>query len=138
MPAVLLERKTELGVIEYALSRAAHGSGGTVLVEGPAGIGKTALLAEACALAQAQELTVLKAVGLCFSQAIIWDKMDPILTRKDRMGRRVERVAFAWDGGRWSAGNDIRNRTATLRMYQIPPDLPLRFRHILSSVLVSC
>lgn len=43
---------------------------------------------------------VLKAVGLYFSQAIIWDKEHPVLTRKDRMGRRVERVAFAWERGK--------------------------------------
>jgi hypothetical protein len=29
---------------------------------------------------------VLKASGLYFSQAIIWDKQHPVLTRKDYMG----------------------------------------------------
>jgi DNA modification methylase len=43
---------------------------------------------------------VLKAVGLYFSQAIIWDKEHPVLTRKDRMGRRAERVGFAWQRGK--------------------------------------
>ncbi len=42
---------------------------------------------------------VLKAVGLYFSQAIIWDKQHPVLTRKDRMGSRVERVGFGWERG---------------------------------------
>jgi len=43
---------------------------------------------------------VLKACGLYFSQAIIWDKEHPVLTRKDRMGSRVERVGFAWERGK--------------------------------------
>ncbi|HOI54894.1 MAG TPA: ParB N-terminal domain-containing protein [Phycisphaerae bacterium] len=38
----------------------------------------------------------LKAAGLYFSQAIVWDKQHPVLTRKDNRGRRVERVPFAW------------------------------------------
>ncbi len=43
---------------------------------------------------------VLKATGLYFSQALIWDKEHPVLTRKDRMGRRVKRVGFAWERGK--------------------------------------
>ncbi|MFM7866229.1 MAG: hypothetical protein ACKPHU_18615 [Planctomycetaceae bacterium] len=34
-----------------------------------------------------------------FSQAIIRDEMHPVLTRKDRMGRRVARAGFAWERG---------------------------------------
>lgn len=41
----------------------------------------------------------LKACGLYFSQGIVWDKQHPVLTRKDGMGSRVERVAFAWRRG---------------------------------------
>jgi hypothetical protein len=43
---------------------------------------------------------VLKATGLHFSQAIIWVKEHPLLTRKDRMGTCVEQVGFAWERGR--------------------------------------
>jgi ParB-like chromosome segregation protein Spo0J len=42
----------------------------------------------------------LKKHGLYFSQAIIWDKQHPVLTRKDSMGSRVEKVAFAWERGK--------------------------------------
>ena len=42
----------------------------------------------------------LKATGLYFNQAIIWDKQHPALTRKDTMGSRVERVGFAWQRGK--------------------------------------
>lgn len=38
----------------------------------------------------------LKRAGLYFSQAIIWDKMHPVLTRKDRTGSRVNKVQYAW------------------------------------------
>jgi hypothetical protein len=47
---------------------------------------------------------VLKATGLYFSQAIIWVNEQPVLTRKDGRGTRVERVGFAWERGKiWMA-----------------------------------
>jgi DNA modification methylase len=42
----------------------------------------------------------LKKHGLYFSQGIVWDKQHPVLTRKDRMGSRVEWVRFAWTRGK--------------------------------------
>jgi DNA modification methylase len=41
---------------------------------------------------------VLKAVGLYFSQAIIWDKQHPVLTRKDYMGAH-EWCFYTWKEG---------------------------------------
>jgi len=41
---------------------------------------------------------VLKAVGLYFSQAIIWDKQHPVLTRKDYMGAH-EWCFYTWREG---------------------------------------
>jgi len=41
----------------------------------------------------------LKKHELYFSQAIIWVKEHPVLTRKARMGTRVERVSFVWERG---------------------------------------
>ncbi|MCL4195501.1 MAG: hypothetical protein KJZ87_27435, partial [Thermoguttaceae bacterium] len=41
---------------------------------------------------------VLKAVGLYFSQAIIWDKEHPVLTRKDFMGAH-EWCFYCWKEG---------------------------------------
>ena len=43
---------------------------------------------------------VLKEHKLYFSQGIVWDKEHPVLTRKDRMGSRVERVGFGWERGK--------------------------------------
>jgi hypothetical protein len=39
---------------------------------------------------------VFKACGMYFSQAVIWHKMHPVLTRKDPSATRVERVGFEW------------------------------------------
>jgi len=41
---------------------------------------------------------VLKATGLYFSQAIIWDKQHPVLTRKDFMGAH-EWCFYGWREG---------------------------------------
>lgn len=56
----LLERDAELGAIEAALRDAAAGSGRLVVVEGPAGIGKSRLLDEAVERARG-EVAVLRA-----------------------------------------------------------------------------
>lgn len=57
----LLERDSELQLLEAALDRAREGAGDLLLVEGPAGIGKSALLAAAGAMARAREISVLSA-----------------------------------------------------------------------------
>ena len=59
----LLERDAELRAIAERLATADRGRGGAVLVEGPPGIGKTALLATAAARAQAAGALVLRATG---------------------------------------------------------------------------
>jgi DNA-binding CsgD family transcriptional regulator len=62
-PTVLLEREHELAVIGESLARAGTGDGAVVLVEGPAGIGKTALLEQARGRAAGLGLRVLAARG---------------------------------------------------------------------------
>jgi DNA-binding CsgD family transcriptional regulator len=59
----LLERERELETLAAAVEAAAKGTAGLVLVEGPAGIGKSRLLAEARALAEEQGLCVRSARG---------------------------------------------------------------------------
>ncbi|MCA1701904.1 MAG: AAA family ATPase [Actinobacteria bacterium] len=59
----LIERDRELDVVGALLASARDGRGATVLVEGPPGIGKTALLAAARAQAGAQGFRALTAVG---------------------------------------------------------------------------
>jgi DNA-binding CsgD family transcriptional regulator len=62
-PLRLLEREAELAALEAMLAAARLGDGRLVVVEGSAGIGKTRLLAEVRALAQACDLEVLTARG---------------------------------------------------------------------------
>jgi hypothetical protein len=38
----------------------------------------------------------LAEAGLYFSQAIVWDKLHPVLTRKDRTGSRVKCLKLVW------------------------------------------
>lgn len=61
--ADLYEREAELAALSEALAEARAGTGGLVVVEGPAGIGKSRLLAEARAAAAARGMTVLTARG---------------------------------------------------------------------------
>ena len=60
---MLLEREVELGALAELFEHAAGGLGGLVLVEGPAGVGKSALLERATGLACARGLGVLRARG---------------------------------------------------------------------------
>jgi predicted ATPase len=59
----LLERGEELRRIQAALDRGSSGSGSLMVIEGPAGIGKAALLAAAGAGAEAGGMQVLAARG---------------------------------------------------------------------------
>ncbi|MGQ0574022.1 MAG: ATP-binding protein [Pseudonocardia sp.] len=62
-PAALLERNAELAAIAERVEAARDGAGGLLLVEGPAGIGKTRLVGSAHSQAQAAGMTVLHARG---------------------------------------------------------------------------
>jgi class 3 adenylate cyclase/DNA-binding CsgD family transcriptional regulator len=57
----LLERAEELGAVDTAIAGTHAGAGKLVVIEGPAGIGKTSLLAEGRARAAASGLTVFYA-----------------------------------------------------------------------------
>jgi DNA-binding CsgD family transcriptional regulator len=59
----LLERDREIAAIDAAVEGAARGDGGIVLVEGPAGIGKTRLIQEARRRAAGRGMRVLTARG---------------------------------------------------------------------------
>jgi DNA-binding CsgD family transcriptional regulator len=59
----LLERDRELEVLSGALERTSDGAGGLVLVEGPAGVGKSWLLARGRRSAQSAGVRVLEARG---------------------------------------------------------------------------
>jgi DNA-binding CsgD family transcriptional regulator len=59
----LLERERELDLLSAAVAAAAGGAAGLVLIQGPAGIGKSRLLAEARTLGEERGLTVRSARG---------------------------------------------------------------------------
>lgn len=61
--AVLLERDAELAAIAERIEAARGGAGGLLLIEGPAGIGKTRLVGSAHSQALASGMTVLQARG---------------------------------------------------------------------------
>ena len=80
---VILERDKELAALAGAIADAAAGHGTFVLVEGPAGIGKTTLLRAACALASADGPEILTARGLAlegdFPYGIVRQLIEPVL-----------------------------------------------------------
>ena len=80
-PAVL-GRDTELAVLDTAVADAAAGRGAFVLVEGPAGLGKTTLLRAASARAGQSALRVLTARGLAlerdFPYGIVRQLIEPV------------------------------------------------------------
>ncbi len=81
--AALVERERELATIAGALDSAALGSGGVVLIEGEAGIGKTRLLAEARAAAESRGMRHLRAraaeLERQFAYGVIRQLLEPEL-----------------------------------------------------------
>ena len=61
--AQLFERDAELEAVRRAFARASEGAGGLLVVDGPAGVGKTALLDAARAAADEAGLLILRARG---------------------------------------------------------------------------
>lgn len=59
----MLERAAELERVRALLDAAEAGTGGLLIIEGEAGVGKTALLAAAAGSARRRELSVLSARG---------------------------------------------------------------------------
>ena len=89
----LLERSEELARIESALAEARSGRGTFVVVEGPAGIGKTALLAAARAAAAEGGMRVLRSRGTelerDFAFGVVRQLFEPPLVEaSERRARR--------------------------------------------------
>src|SRR5579871_1925967 len=86
----LVEREAELACVERVFDRIDGGTGSVVVVEGPAGIGKSGLLAAACAGARVRGLGVLMARGAEFEEEIAFGVARRLLERLWRAGARVE------------------------------------------------
>jgi len=69
---------------------------------------------------------VLKAVGLYFSQAIIWDKEHPVLTRKDYMGAH-EWCFYCWREG---AGHRFFGPNNVPDLWHVKKVSPQKMQHL--------
>jgi DNA-binding CsgD family transcriptional regulator len=91
----LFERETELAALSAALAGARSGAGGLVVLDGPAGIGKSRLLAEARANADALGMTTLTARGIDLERdapfGVVADLFAATLARADEAGPGVAR-----------------------------------------------
>jgi DNA-binding CsgD family transcriptional regulator len=99
----LLERRQELARIESAFEDACAGGGRFVVVEGPAGIGKTALLAAARTAAVDHGMRVLRSRGAElereFAFGVVRQLFEPVLAEASELER-----ADLMQGGAGAAG----------------------------------
>src|SRR3954454_8967980 len=83
-PPELLEREAEVASIDAGLQQAQNGEGRLLVIEGPAGIGKTRLLRSARERATAADMTVLSARGSelerDFPFAVVRQLLEPVVT----------------------------------------------------------
>jgi DNA-binding CsgD family transcriptional regulator len=95
-----MERETELDCIAAALDAAARGRGRTVVIEGPAGIGKTRLIADARALAKLRGFGRMWAVGDDLESAMPWAVVRQLVERSiARYGGETRRKLLAGPSG---------------------------------------
>ncbi len=114
-PDDLLDRETELAALRAALDALAGGTPGLVLLEGPAGIGKTRLLAEARAMAAERSVRVLTARGSQLEKAFAFGAVrqlfEPELTdprrREELLAGAAASARAVFDplGGEFSDGS---------------------------------
>lgn len=83
----LLERTDELSLLEASFAAARAGAGSVTIVEGPAGIGKSRLLAEAVLQAQSAGMTVRRAAGgeleSEYAAGVVLDLFEPLMAGVD-------------------------------------------------------
>jgi len=89
----LIERSDELTAIERALDAARGKEGCCAWIEGPAGIGKTTLVGEACRMGAARGFRVLKATGVelerGFPFGVVRQLYEPVLRDLDPTEREA-------------------------------------------------
>jgi AAA ATPase domain len=93
----LLEREHELETLRRELSRAGSGDGTLVLIEGPAGVGKTELVREARAAADRTGIAPLEARGSelerQFAFGVVRQMLEPAINVPDGSISSVELLA---------------------------------------------
>lgn len=89
---LLLEREGETAVLRAAVEDATAGSGSVVLLEGPAGIGKTALVDAVVPIAREHDARVLGAraseLDRGFAFGVVHQLLEPLLGALDAGGRQ--------------------------------------------------
>ena len=79
----LLERERELQMLRDGLARACAGDGALLLIEGPPGVGKTALIRRARAQAEQAGVLPLEATGSEFEQpfafGVVRQLLEPVI-----------------------------------------------------------
>ncbi len=95
----LLERESELAELARGVAAAQAGTGRLVLVQGPAGIGKTGLLAETCSRAEEAGFVVARSRGseleAQFAFGVVRQLFEPLLRERPRQRARLLRGAAA-------------------------------------------
>jgi DNA-binding CsgD family transcriptional regulator len=87
----LVERSLQLGQVESLLHAARNGRGALALIEGPPGIGKTAFLEAATALAQSLEMQVLAARAGELEQGFAFGVVHQLFERRLARAAPAER-----------------------------------------------
>ena len=114
-PPGLLERDAELAAIARAVEHAAAGRGGLLVLEGPAGAGKSSLLAAAREHAEAEGFTVLRAragqLERDFAYGVVRQLLEPVV---GRAGLQPEGDQFAVLNGLYWQVADLAERAPLL------------------------
>src|SRR5918998_6612261 len=133
---MLVGRDLELGIVHRAVEAAQHGSGGTVLLLGEAGVGKSRLVAQVYGFARETGLTV--ACG----RAVQAERPAPLrpLAEAVLAGMRAEglpehpdldpfRATLGRPVPQWGAGNSAGDPSLVLLGEAVPPPYPGLWRH---------
>lgn len=95
----LLEREEELAAFERVLREAREGRGGTLMVEGEAGAGKTSLLDAATQLGSERKARVLRARGgeyeRDFTYGVVRQLFEPLFADRERSAELLKGTAAA-------------------------------------------
>src|ERR1700742_4712941 len=110
-PAPLIERSVELEVLAAAVRRLAGGGSGVVVLEAPAGLGKTALLEHTAALAPSAGCLVRRAVPGPLERHFSYGVVRSLLEAPLRDASGAERARLL-DGAAATAGELLLDGTA--------------------------
>ena len=109
----LLERDAQLAVLRDLLEDAGQGRGGFALVEGPPGVGKSALLERAARMARDQAIVVLSARGHELERAFGWGVARSLLDgalgagRDDLLAGPAAPARVLFDAGEHGTGDQL-------------------------------